>query len=65
MQTWILLAIMIGALVVVGSGAVLFVLVRYVRLAQGPAAAGKYPPGHWMGVGMAIGLPIGYLPSLL
>ena len=65
MQAWILLAMMIGALVVVGIGVVLFVLVRNVRLAQGPATAGKYPQGHWMGIGMAIGLPIGYFPSLL
>ena len=65
MQAWILLAIIIGALVIVGISVVLFVLVRNARPAQGPATAGKYPQGHWMGIGMAIGLPIGYLPSLL
>ena len=64
MQTWILFAITIGALVVVGVGVILFVLVRNVRAAQDPATQGKYPQGHWMGIGMLIGLAIGSIPSL-
>ena len=64
MQTWILFAITIGALVVVGVGVILFVLVRNVRAAQDPKTQGKYPQGHWMGIGMLIGLAIGSIPSL-
>lgn len=65
MQTWILFAIVTGALVMVGTGAVLFVLVRNVRTAQGPAMAGKYPQGHWMSVGMCIGIALGCIPALV
>ncbi|CAG0946946.1 hypothetical protein ANRL1_03468 [Anaerolineae bacterium] len=65
MQTWILFAIIIGGLVVVGVSVVLFVLVRNVRTAQGPAMHGKYPQGHWMGIGMLIGLAIGFVPSFV
>jgi heme/copper-type cytochrome/quinol oxidase subunit 2 len=64
MQPWILFAIIIGALVVVGVGVVLFVLVRNVRAAQDPATQGKYPQGQWMGIGMLIGLALGFIPSL-
>jgi hypothetical protein len=65
MQTWILFAMIIGALVVIGAGVVLVVLVRNVRTAQGPAMAGKFPQGHWMSVGMCIGIALGYIPSLV
>ena len=62
MQPWILYAIIIGALVVVGVGVV--VLTRNARTAQGPTRQGKYPQGHWMSVGMCIGIAIGCVPSL-
>ena len=64
MQTWILLAIIIGAIVVVGVGVVVVVLTRNARTAQGPAMAGKYPQGHWMSVGMCIGIALGCIPSV-
>lgn len=64
MQTWIQFAILIGALVVVGIGIVMFVLLRNVRTAQGPTMQGKYPQGHWMSIGMCIGIAIGCVPSL-
>lgn len=65
MQTWIQFATIIGALVVVGGGVVLVALVRNVRTAQGPAMAGKYPQGHWMSVGMCIGIALGSIPALV
>ncbi len=65
MQTWILFAMIIGALVVIAAGIVLVVWVRNVRTAQGPAMAGKYPQGHWMSVGMCIGIALGCIPSLV
>ncbi len=64
MQTWILFAMFTGALIVVGLGAVVVVLVRNARTAQNPAMKGKYPQGHWMSIGMCIGLAIGCVPSL-
>ena len=42
----------------------MFVLLRNVRTAQGPALQGKYPQGHWMSIGMCIGIAIGCVPSL-
>lgn len=63
MQTWILFAVIVGALVMVGAGAVLFVLVRNVRTAQGPTMQSKYPQGYWMSIGMCIGIAIGCIPS--
>ena len=54
MQAWTLFATIIGALVVVGIGMVVFVLLRNVRTAQGPTMPGKYPQGHWMSIGMCI-----------
>ncbi len=65
MQTWIQFAMIIGALVVVGAGVVLFVLARNVRTAQGPAIAGKYPQGHWLSIGMCSGIALGCIPSLV
>lgn len=65
MQTWILLAAVIGSIVVVGIAAVAFVLLRNVRIAQGPAMLGKYPQGNWMSVGLCIGIAIGLIPSFL
>lgn len=64
MQTWALFAAIIGALVVIGVGVILFVLVRNMRTAQGPTMQGKYPQGHWMSIGMLIGISIGAIPSL-
>jgi hypothetical protein len=63
MQTWTLFATFIGLLVLVGAGAILFALVRNVRTAQGPAMQSKYPQGHWMSIGMCIGIAIGCIPS--
>ena len=65
MQTWILFVIIIGAIVVVGVGMMMFVLLRNVRTAQGPTMQGKYPQGHWMSVGMCIGIAMGSIPSLV
>ncbi len=65
MQTWILFAIIIGALVVVGVGMIVVVLLRNVRTAQGPTMQGKYPQGHWMSVGMCIGIAMGSIPALV
>lgn len=64
MQTWILFAIIIGAVVVVGIGVVFVGLVRNARTAEGPSMAGKYPKGHWMSIGMCIGIALGCIPSL-
>ncbi len=65
MQPWILFAIIIGALVAVGGGMVMFVLLRNVRTAQGSTMQGKYPQGHWMSIGMCIGIAIGSIPALV
>ena len=65
MYPWILITLFLGLLVFVGAGVLFFVLVRNARTVQGPTVAGKYPPGHWMGIGMAIGLPLGDFPALL
>jgi len=65
MPSWILFAIILGALVVVGASVVLFVFVRNVRSAQGPDMTGKYPQGYWMGIGMCIGMVLGLISSLV
>ena len=65
MQTWTLFAFAIGALAVVGVGMVMFGLLRNMRTAQGPAMQGKYPQGHWMSIGMCIGIAIGCIPSFV
>jgi hypothetical protein len=65
MQQWVLFAIIIGALIVIGVGTVLFVLVRNVRTAQGPTMHGKYSQGHWMSVGMCMGIAMGSIPALV
>lgn len=65
MQVWILFAVVSGALVMTGAGMVMFVLLRTVRTAQGPTMPGKYPQGHWMSVGMCIGIALGCIPSLV
>lgn len=65
MPTWIMFAIIIGALVVVGIGMVLFVLVRNARSARDPASQGKYPQGHWMSIGMLVGIAMGSIPALV
>jgi len=64
MQPWILFAISVAVIVVVGIGMVMFGLLRNVRTAQGPTMQGRYPQGHWMGIGMLIGLALGSIPSL-
>ncbi len=64
MQTWIQFATITGALVLVGGGMLMFVLMRNVRTAQGPTKAGTYPQSHWMSVGMCIGIALGCVPSL-
>ena len=65
MQTWILFAISVAVIVVVGIGMVMFGLLRNVRTAQDPATQGKYPQGHWMSIGMCIGIAMGSIPSLV
>jgi hypothetical protein len=64
-QTWILFAIVIGTLVVVGVGMLMFVLLGNVLTAQGPTMQGKYPQGHWMSIGMCIGIAMGSIPALV
>jgi len=64
MQTWILFAIGIVAIVVLGVVMVALVLLRNMRTAQGPAVQGKYPQGHWMSIGMCIGIALGCIPSV-
>ncbi len=65
MQTWILFAISVAVIVVVGIGMVMFVLLRNARTAQGPTMQGKYPQGHWMSIGMCIGIALGCIPSFV
>ncbi len=65
MQTWTLFALVIGALAVAGVGMVMFVLLRNVRTAQGPTMQAKYPQGHWMSIGMCIGIELGCIPSFV
>lgn len=65
MQTWILFSIGIVALVVLGVVSVAIVLLRNMRTAQGPAVQGKYPQGHWMSIGMCIGIALGCIPSFM
>jgi hypothetical protein len=65
MQTWILFATITGALAVVGVGVVVVVWTRNARAAQGPTMQGKYPQGHWMSVGMCIGIALGCIPSFV
>ena len=64
MQMWVLFAVGIASIVALGIGMVMFVLLQNVRMAQGPAMQGKYPQGHWMSVGMCIGIALGCIPSL-
>ncbi len=64
MQAWILVTIGIAVLVVIGIGMLAFVLARNVRTAQGPTMQGKYPQGHWMSIGICIGIAMGCIPSL-
>ena len=64
MQTWILFAIGTATIVVVGLSMVIFVLLRNARTAQGPTMQDKYPQGHWMNVGMCVGIALGCIPSL-
>jgi hypothetical protein len=59
-----LFAIGIGALVVVAVGMIVLALLRNFRTAEGPTRHGKYPQGHWMNIGMCIGIAIGCVPSL-
>lgn len=61
---WILFAIGVAVIVVIGIGMVVFILLRNVRTAQGPTMQGKYPQGHWMGIGMCIGMALGLISSL-
>lgn len=65
MQPWILFAIGIVAIVVLGVVMVALVLLRNMRTAQGPAVQGKYPQGHWMSIGMCIGIALGCIPSFV
>ncbi len=65
MQTWVLFAISVAVIVVVGIGMVMFVLLRNVRTAQGPTMQVKYPQGHWMSIGMCIGIALGCIPSFV
>jgi hypothetical protein len=65
MQPWILFATITGTFAVVGVGVVLVVLTRNARAAQGPTMQGKYPKGHWMSVGMCIGIALGCIPSFV
>ncbi len=65
MQTWVLFAISVAVIVVVGIGMVMFVLLRNARTAQGPTMQGKYPQGHWMSIGMCIGIALGCIPSFV
>lgn len=65
MPIWILFAVIIGALIAVGVGMFLVVLLRRVRTAQGPTMRGKYPQGHWMNIGICMGIALGCIPSLV
>ena len=65
MQTWILLAIGIGVIVVASIGMVLLGLVRSARATRDPATQGKYPQGHWMSIGMLVGVLIGSVPAII
>jgi hypothetical protein len=65
MPTWILLAAGIGVIVLVGATILMIVLLRSVRTAQGPTMQGKYPQGHWMSIGMCIGVVMGSIPALV
>ncbi len=65
METWILFSIGIVAIVVLGVVMVALVLLRNMRTAQGPAVQGKYPQGHWMSIGMCIGIALGCIPSFM
>ncbi len=64
MQTWILFAVLVGTIVVVGAGLFLFLLLRNERMAQGPTPQGRYPRGHWMSIGMCLGIALGCIPSM-
>jgi hypothetical protein len=65
MQPFALLAIFTFGLIVAGLGIVLVVTRRKVRADQEPATLGKKPQGYWMGVGIALGLPVGYLLAFI
>ncbi len=64
METWILVAVLVGAAAVLGAGALMFLLLRQERTAQGPTLQGRYPRGHWMSIGMCLGIGLGCIPSL-
>lgn len=65
MQIWILTVIGSASIVVLGIGMMVLVLLRNVRTAQGPTMHGKYPQGHWMSVGMCLGIALGCIPSFV
>jgi len=61
---WILFAIVTASIIALGISMVVLILRRNVRTAQGATMQGKYPQGHWMGVGMCIGMALGLISSL-
>lgn len=65
MPMWILLAVGIGIIAVACVGILLSILLRNVRTAQGPTMLGKYPQGHWMSIGICIGIAMGSIPALV
>ena len=65
MQDWVILAIVVGTLVAVSIGMLVFAWTRTRRTAQGTAMTDKYPQGHWMGIGVAVGVFAGYVLSFL
>jgi hypothetical protein len=65
MQPYILFAVFIFALLVAGLGIVLVVALRNVWTSRDPEMFGKRPQGYWMGIGIASGLPLGYILALM
>jgi hypothetical protein len=61
MQPFVLLVTFLLGLIVVGLCIVLVVTLRTARANQEPATSGRQPQGYWMSIGIAFGLPIGYL----
>lgn len=65
MQPLIIVAIVVFSLIVVGLVVLLAATQRKARTVAAPDVAGKYPQGHWLGIGLASGMLFGYLLALL
>lgn len=65
MDSFMLIAVLIFTLIVAGLGIALAIAQRKADSVAAHETAGRHPQGYWMGVGIASGLLIGYVLSLI